>query len=440
LLGRTAPAAVAAGCLDWSPELLRKEQEKDPNISEALSWVENNQRPAWRQMQAKSPMLRALWRQFQSLVLRDGVLHRIFHDTAGSADFYQVVLPRPLRSPLLDLIHSDVAGHLKYEKCLDHIKRRCWWYEYKTDLKVFVANCSKCSAFHRGQPPRQAFLNPMPLGQPAQRWTIDLVGPFCMSNGYRFVFTAIDPYTKFVVAKPIRSKDAKTVAKVIVENILLIWGASFEFLSDRGSEFENELSEALYDLLGIRKVRSSGYRPQTCGTIESWHRVLNTLLAKIVSIDQKDWSSYIGYVVFCYNCTTHSATGFSPYFLMTGRHPLWNVDLLLGDSKDHDCTVPQYVQDVRERLATASDLVRENLQKAATTMASWYNRKVHPKEFQPGDKVRLYCPRRFKGRSPKLQSNYLQTGEVLEKLNDCTYRIKTPKGVKIFHTDKLKLM
>ena len=39
-------------------------------------------------------------------------------------------------------------------------------------------------------------------------------------------------------------------------------------------------------------------------------------MAKVISINQRDWSEYLGYVTFCYNATVHR---FSPFFLMTGR-------------------------------------------------------------------------------------------------------------------------
>ena len=440
LLFRTAPNATAAGCMEWSPELLRGEQEKDPDIGEALEWVRTNQKPPWKTVKSKSPMLRALFRQYESLILRDGVLCRIFHNANGVAMYYQTVLPRSLRSSLLELVHSDAAGHLRLEKSMEHVQRRAWWLEWRTDLKIFLENCSKCAAYHRGPPPKQAPLNPMVVGSPASMWTVDLVGPMPQSNGFRYIFTAVDAYTKFAVAVPMRQKDAKTVAKIIVEHIFLRWGLASSVLSDLGPEFQNEISTELFNLLGIRRLRSSGYRPQTAGSIERWHRVLNSLLAKVISENQRDWSSYLSYVVFCYNASYHSATRFSPFFLMTGRDPLWTVDLLVDGSDSCDRTVPEYVQEVRQRLEVASRLVRENLNRAATSAADWYDRKVHIKTFCPGDKVRLYCPRRYKGRSPKLQSNYLQTGEVLGKINESTYLVKTTKGNKIFHTDKLKLI
>ena len=60
---------------------------------------------------------------------------------------------------------------------------------------------------------------------------------------------------------------------------------------------------------------------------------------------------------------------------MTGRHPRWTVDLLLGEPADSDHTLPEYAQEVRDRLTTAYETVRENLQTAAVAASDWYNRK-----------------------------------------------------------------
>ena len=102
------------------------------------------------------------------------------------------------------------------------------------------------------------------------------------------------------------------------------------YLTDLGTEFENELARELYKLLGIDKLRSSGYRPQTAGALERWHRVLNSMLGKVVPEHQRVWPSLLSYVMFCYNASCHSATRYSPFFLMTGRDPHWNIGFHIG--------------------------------------------------------------------------------------------------------------
>ena len=64
---------------------------------------------------------------------------------------------------------------------------------------------------------------------------------------------------------------------------------------------------------------------------------------KVISETHTDWSKYLDYVVFSYNAAPHSATGFSPYFVMTGRQPLWNIDLLLGNREEEEVkSVPEH--------------------------------------------------------------------------------------------------
>ena len=82
-------------------------------------------------------------------------------------------------------------------------------------------------------------------------WIINLVWPFCPSNGFKYIFTAVCAFSKYVVAVPIRNKEATTVAKALFDNVFLHWGTTFEVLSDFGTEFENELARELYKLLGI---------------------------------------------------------------------------------------------------------------------------------------------------------------------------------------------
>ena len=53
----------------------------------------------------------------------------------------------------------------------------------------------------------------MILGGVAERWTIDLTGPHPMLDGYKYIFTAICPFSKYANAVPIRDKEATTVAK-----------------------------------------------------------------------------------------------------------------------------------------------------------------------------------------------------------------------------------
>ena len=132
------------------------------------------------------------------------------------------------------------------------------------------------------------------------------------------------------------------MARTIMEKIILKFGLPFEVLSDGGKEFCNEISEELYRMLGIKKLKTTARQPRSNGVIEVWHRMLNSLLAKVINETHTDWSKYIDYVVFSYNAAPHSVTGLSLYVVMMGRQPCWNIDLLLGNKTEEAKSVPEY--------------------------------------------------------------------------------------------------
>lgn len=279
------------------------------------------------------------------------------------------------------------------------------------------------------------------VGAPNERWVVDLTGPYSTSgDGSKFIFTAICAFSKFVVTATLKNKDATTVTKCIIDNILLKFGLPFEILSDRGPEFQNQIAQGLYDAFGVSKIKSSAYKPSTSGQIEQCHRWLNAMLAKVISTNQSDWHKFVPYVTFCYNACTQVSTGFSPYFLFHGREPKWNIDFILGHIEPSEKTIPQYTSDVLETLETAYAIVRNNLRTAAENASTWYNRNVKLQNYHVGDKVRVYNPHGVPGQSRKLQSFYCDVAIVKKKLNDVTFTVHCAnwKADKVVHVDKLK--
>lgn len=104
---------------------------------------------------------------------------------------------------------------------------------------------------------------------------------------------------KYIVACTIESKDAKTVAKALIEQIILKYGLFNILKTDRGTEFTNELMREIFVLLKIKQNVSIIYHHQTLCRIDRNHCVLKrqTNLMK----------TYFTIYKFtkCNNCTFH---------------------------------------------------------------------------------------------------------------------------------------
>jgi hypothetical protein len=212
--------------------------------------------------------------------------------------------------------------------------------------------------------------------------------------------------------------------------------------SDRGGEFCNDLLDAILVLAEQSAFRTTSYNPSTNGKIERFNRTFHGMLAKFVCESQTDWSEYVDHLVFCYNACAHSSTGLSPFFLMYGQHPRWNVDVCLNNPSDAEVfdSLPAYALDLVERMERAYKLVRAHLHVKAEANRCWYDKSVKECSFQEGDRVRVFVPKRVQGRSPKLQSFYKDQGVVLKRLNEVTYLIKCKnwRENRVIHVDKLR--
>jgi len=140
-------------------------------------------------------------------------------------------------------------------------------------------------------------------------------------------------------------------------------------LSDQGAEFESTLFQELCRLMQIEKLRTSPYKPSTNGMLERFHRTLNSLLAKAVKKNQRDWPEHLQTVVAAYRATIHEATGMSPNRVFLGREVRLPIDLALGitpNEFDIQPPVTDHVFELRERLYKDGVFVRERLRRAAS--------------------------------------------------------------------------
>jgi len=133
-------------------------------------------------------------------------------------------------------------------------------------------------------------LQPVVADSSYERWYIDLTGPDPRSErGNVYILTCIDSFTKWVEAFPIRNNETETVKQLFCR-----FGAPVSLLSDQGKEVDGKIMRNVCSLLGIDKLRTTAYKPST-NQVERLHRTLNSILAKSVNDNNRDWDSRLSY-------------------------------------------------------------------------------------------------------------------------------------------------
>ncbi|KAJ8962560.1 hypothetical protein NQ318_000953 [Aromia moschata] len=117
------------------------------------------------------------------------------------------------------------------------------------------------------------------------------------------------------------------------------------------------------------------------------------------------------------------------------------TDLILGHpvEENQKRSLPEFVENLRERMDRIHLFAREKLKIHSDKMKQRLDTTSTETAFKPGDAVWLYAPKRTKGKSPKLQSNWEGPYTIIKKINDLVYRIQlSPRSKpKVVHLERL---
>jgi hypothetical protein len=430
---------------EWSTEALATDQERDADVGPLFTLKKLGERkPDWDDVAHLSETSKSLWRQWDRLQMFRGVLVRRFEKPEGGVECWQTVMPTTRRLSFVRLLHEGATGgHLGRKRTERQVQLRAYWPGWSTDVRKVLHACTPCARYHRGRAPHQTPLKPFVAGEPWEVVSIDITGPHPKSRrGHVYILTLVDHFSKWAEALPIRKHTASTVARVLFDHIFSRFGMPVRCLSDQGAEFESVMFKELCQLMNIHKIRTSPYRPSTNAVVERFHRTLNSMLAKVISENQRDWCEHLPSVMTAYRASVHESTQFSPNKIMFGRENRLPADIVLGRPADEIMygTVNEYVEQTEARQRSDFALVRQHLGKAALRRKERYDGGMKRCAFIPGQLVWYFYPRKRPSLSPKWQSWYTGPYTVVREIDSHNLVIRKSKKSKciVVHRDKLK--
>ncbi|KAJ8980210.1 hypothetical protein NQ317_002224 [Molorchus minor] len=121
---------------NWETKKLREEQQKDEDIKPFITWKEEGTRPEWKDISNKSTTLKGYWAIWDSLIVEDGILKRLWENTDGKETRKQIVLPRARVNEVLQEVHGGVGGgHFGVNKTLNKVRERFYWLRSRADVE-----------------------------------------------------------------------------------------------------------------------------------------------------------------------------------------------------------------------------------------------------------------------------------------------------------------
>jgi len=424
-------------------ESMSELQQYDPDIGPILRWrIAQNNQPRPEEVLGESAASKVLYGQWHSLVVIDEVLYRRAKRYHAQTSVLQLVVPSVRREEFIAKCHQGMTGgHRAFRSTLDQVHRRGYWLGWRKDVERYCRQCGNCNCYRRGHLPRTGPLQPMITGNIMERWHVDITGPHPRTaRGSKYILTCVDAFSKWAEAFPIPNKEAKTIARVLVEQLFCRFGTPIALLTDNAKELDGRLMQEICRLLDIDKQHTSYYHPETNSVAERFHGTLNTMMGRVVSSSQHDWDLALPYVMAAYRATLHQSTGYTPNYLMFAHENKAPVDLMFGlPIEPTPTSYDNYSTEMEDRMKSAYLLVRQHLGGVAERMKRRYDLRVRPQAFQRGHWVLYFNPRKSAGKQQKWQRKYVPH-LIVKELPPVNYLIQRSRRARPFiaHVDKLK--
>ena len=320
---------------------------------------------------------------WKRLIVKDGILY-LKSTAVGGETYFRLVIPKHMRDTVLKMSHDDL-GHLGRDKTLSIAQERYFWVGLPKSVDQKIKSCRRCLCAKAPYLPERAPLVSIETTRPLELVCIDFLSLEESKGNYRYLLVITDHFTNYAQAYPTRNQEAKTVAKILVENFVVHYGLMEHLHSDLGGSFEAKVIKHMCKLLGIDKSHTTPFHPMGNAKTERFNRTLLGMLRTLDQSGKENWKDHVAYLVHAYNCCKQASTGYAPFYLMFGRCPRLPIDIFLGiPEKDG---IHGTAKNIRANLEAAYKIASDSAKLARVNQTKNYNKKVRGNRIDVGDLV-----------------------------------------------------
>ena len=188
------------------------------------------------------------------IVLKDGLLFTKNFGETSSIKYYQILIPKQLIKEVLRILHGEFGKHPGISKTIIAYRKKNYFPKKAQLIREWVIPCEQCIRESRID---RSFTHP-PLQNPNEHITapedamkIDLVPDLPPSAGYENIVTAMDVFSRYLIAYPTSNQDAKTIAKVFINIMTKHAYVPTTLISDKCTAFMSHVIKEVAGVLGI---------------------------------------------------------------------------------------------------------------------------------------------------------------------------------------------
>ena len=113
---------------------------------------------------------------------------------------------------------------------------------------------------------------------------------------------------------------------------------------------------------------STAYHLQTDGQTERINQKIEVFLRHYINYRQDNWTKQLAIAEFQYNDKEHTATGHSPFYMNSGKHP-WKGNLTV------ETEIPS-LKDLLKKMKTMREEAKTAMERTKEMMKRQYNKRI----------------------------------------------------------------
>lgn len=414
-------------------------QKADSTLRPIIEYLQNSTLP-----KSNREARRIILTSGDYMLVDDILLHTRIAKSKRTRDLghYQIALPQIMEKSIIQLFHdSALSGHGGIGDTVDRLKEHYYFDKLSVKVSEYIKSCHHCQSRKMTKAHTKSTIvsYPTPTGK-FQVWQIDLFGELPITpSGHRYVFTAVDMFSKYLFCLPMQNKDTLSTAEALIQ-LISLFGCPQTLMSDNGTEFNSKVMTHVCETLHIPQEFSPSFVHHCLGACERTHGTLADRLTPFMK--DHNWLQVLAPIVFSINNSVSNSLGYSPHeivFLERPAFPLSPVSSPNLSSIPND--MHSYVKNFHSRMEKIKKDVVEHALKAKVKMTDRANANTNCLCLKVDDYVYLLAER--KGTGQKLKPRYTGPLVVDAVLSPHLVTLKDPTTNKPLtrpvHLDRLKM-
>ena len=169
------------------------------------------------------------------------------------------------------------------------------------------------------------------IRKPFEQWGIDIIGEIKPNSSLqqKYILTAIDYFTRWVKAIPLRKVNEDAVMDLLQDHIMTRFGVPISLVFYNATYFSSIRLTAFARERGIKLHYSANYYPQGNGLEESTNKNMIRILKKTMIENQRSWNLALPNALWVDRVTTKNSLGVSPYTLVYEKEAILPPNIML---------------------------------------------------------------------------------------------------------------